>query len=296
MKILVTGSSGLIGTQLTKDLLKTETIFSVYNTSIPTYGIPINLDITQDKQVSKVLEEINPDVIVHLAALTDVDKCQENYDLSYKINTKPCKIISKFAEKNNTFLIYVSTDYVFDGQHGLRKESHLTNPQTIYGKTKLEGENIIKNSKNPWCIIRTSTPFGVHSKKKSFLVWVTESLLAGKTIQIVDDQFTSPVYIPHFSEMLQEIISKKITGLFHLSGNTRISRYDLAVLLAQNLELNSKLIIPVKIADMNWKSSRPSDCSLDLAKISSLLENKPKDISETINLFISDLKKSKILQ
>lgn len=294
MKILVTGSSGLIGSQLTKDLSKTETVFSVYNTSIPTYGIPVNLDLTQPEQISKVLDEIHPDVILHLAALTDVDKCQENYELSYEINTKPSQIISKFAEKNNIFLIYVSTDYVFDGKYGLRKESDLPNPQTIYGKTKLEGEHIIENSKNPWCIVRTSTPFGVHDKKKSFLVWVTESLLAGEEIQIVDDQFTSPVYIPHFSEMLQEIISKKITGLFHLSGNTRISRYDLAVLLAQKLGLNTKLIIPTKIEYMNWNSPRPADCSLDSTKISSLLETKPKEISETINLFISDLKKSGI--
>jgi dTDP-4-dehydrorhamnose reductase len=294
MKILVTGSSGLIGSQLTKDLSKTETVFSVYNTSIPLYGIPVNLDLTQPEQISKVLDEIHPDVILHLAALVDVDKCQENYELSYGINTKPTQIISEFAEKNNIFLIYVSTDYVFDGQYGLRKESDLPNPQTIYGKTKLEGEHIIKNSKNPWCIVRTSTPFGVHNKKKSFLVWVTESLLAGKEIQIVDDQFTSPVYIPHFSEMLQEIISKKITGLFHLSGNTRISRYDLAVLLAQKLGLNTKLIIPTKIEYMNWNTPRPFDCSLDSTKISSLLETKPKEISETINLFISDLKKSGI--
>jgi len=294
MKILVTGSSGLIGNQLTKDLSKTENILSVYNTSKPNYGIPINLDLTQHKQISEVLGEINPDVIVHLAALTDVDKCQENFELSYEINTKSSQIISEFAEKNNIFLIYVSTDYVFDGQHGLRKESDLPNPQTIYGKTKLEAENIIKKSKNPWCIVRTSTPFGLHDKKKSFLVWVTESLLSGKKIQIVDDQFTSPVYIPHFSEMVQEIIAKKITGLFHLSGNTRISRYQLAFLLAQKLELDTKLIVPVKIEDMNWKSPRPSDCSLDLTKISSLLENKPKEIHETINSFVSDLKQSGI--
>ena len=297
MKILVTGSSGLIGTKVTQDLTKKfKNVFSIYHNSHPEYGIPVHLDLTKSDDVLKTLEKIKPDVIIHLAALTNVDACEEDPDLAFKINVESTMSICKFVEKNNVYLIYVSTDYIFDGKNGMRCEDDDAIPTTIYGKTKLEGEKIIKNITTKWCIVRTSTPFGYNKTKKNFLLWVVQSLLQHKEISIVTDQYTSPVYIPNFSSMLEEIIEKQICGVIHLTGASKISRYELAVLISKKTFLDTNLIKPILSNEMTWKIPRPQDCSLDVSKASTILDNSPKTISLSLDLFVNDLKISGILK
>jgi len=290
MKFLVTGSAGLIGSQIVKDLVqKNYTTYSCYHDEKPLHGIPIPLDLSDKNQIIETLQEIKPDRIIHLAAMTGVDLCESEKELATLINTKATEILAKQAAKQNVFFLYVSTDYVFNGINGMKKEDDPSNPLGFYGTSKLEGELVLNKLASSWCIARTSTPFGIHPTKKSFPLWVKENLEAKKQIPVLIDQFTSPTYVPNLSKMLIEITTRQIIGTIHVSGATRISRYALAELVANKLHLDKNFLIPTKIDTMNWKAQRPKDSSLDVSLATELLNQQPQKIEQSIELFINEL-------
>jgi dTDP-4-dehydrorhamnose reductase len=290
MKYLVTGSAGLIGNQLVHDLEQSgEIVYSCYNDAKPVYGIPIKLNLLNLEDVSKIFKKIQPDIIIHSAALTDVEQCEVDPQLANSINVKSTEIIAKEVEKISSYLMYISTDYVFDGKKGLYAETDLTHPLNNYGKTKLSGEKIIEDNSSKWSIIRTSTPFGTHSFKKTFPVWIYENLKNNNKINILEDQFTSPTYVPNLSKMILEIIERKLEGFFHVSGSTKISRFEFAKIIATKLNLDLSLLNPVKISTMPWKATRPIDSSLDVSKINRILKTKSCTIKQSIDDYTHEL-------
>ena len=291
MKFLVTGSAGLVGSQVVKDLTKqNHTVYSCYHDEKPSHGTSIQLDITDQDKIIQILQEIKPDRIIHLAAMTNVDQCETQQELAILLNAKSTEILAKQAAKQNAFFVYVSTDYVFDGIKGMKKEDDSTNPLGFYGKSKLEGEFTLNKLASSWCIARTSTPFGIHHKKKSFPLWVQESLEAKKEIPVLVDQLTSPTYVPNLSKMLIEVATRQITGVIHLAGATRISRYELAELVADKLSLDKKFLIQTNTDEMNWKAQRPKDSSLDVSLAAEILNEKPQEIEHSLDLFINEIK------
>jgi dTDP-4-dehydrorhamnose reductase len=290
MKYLVTGSAGLIGNRIVSDLEKSgEMVYSCYNNMKPVYGIPIKLNLSNLNDIHKIFKKFKPDVIIHCAALTDVEKCEVDPELANSINVKATEIITKEAKELDSYLMYISTDYVFDGKKGFYKETDLTNPLNQYGKTKLIGEKIIENKISKWSIIRTSTPFDVYSYKKTFPVWVFENLKNNKKINILEDQFTSPTYVPNLSKMILEIITCNLEGLFHLSCSNKISRFEFAKMIATKLNLDSSLLNPVSINDMQWKAMRPLDSSLDTSKINTILNTKSLTIEKSLDDYASQI-------
>ncbi len=290
MKSLVTGSAGLVGSQLVKDLTKqNHTVYSCYHNVIPECGITTKLDLTNPDDIKKTVNEISPDVIIHLAAMTGVDLCETEQDLAMTINAKATEILANESAKQKAFFVYVSTDYVFDGKVGMKKENDSPNPLGFYGKSKLAGETALNSLASGWCIARTSTPFGIHTTKKSFPLWIKENLESKKEIPVLIDQFTSPTYVPNLSKMLIEVATKQITGIIHLAGATRISRYDLAELVSDKLSLDKELLIPTKIDEMNWKAQRPRDSSLDVSLATEILNEKPLKIEQSLDQFISKI-------
>lgn len=290
MKFLVTGSSGLVGIQVTRDLLKqNHEVYSIYHNEKPEYGITKQLDLSDNEKIIQTFQEIKPDVVIHLAAITNVDLCETQPELAMSINTTATEILAKQASKQKSFFIYVSTDYVFDGQQGLKKENDIPYPLGVYGKSKLKGELLVNNLASDWCIARTSTPFGIHHKKKSFPLWIKENLEAQKEIPVLIDQFTSPTYVPNLSKMLIEIATRQIVGTIHVAGATRISRYELAEMISDKLNLDKKLLKPVTINEMKWKAQRPKDSSLDVSYAEEILYEKPQKIEQSIELFVDEL-------
>jgi dTDP-4-dehydrorhamnose reductase len=292
MKFLVTGSAGLIGSQIVKDLVQqNHTVYSCYHDQKPLQGIPTYLDLSDENQIIQTLQKTKQDRIIHLAAMTGVDLCETEKKLATIINTEATETLAREAAKQNTFFLYVSTDYVFDGVDGMRKEEDSTNPLGFYGKSKLEAEFSLKKLTSDWCIARTSTPFGIHHTKESFPLWVKKKLEAKNEIPVLVDQFTSPTYVPNLSKMLIEIAVRQIVGLIHVSGATRISRYALAELIAEKLNLDKKLLIPTKMNTMNWKAQRPKDSSLDVSLANEILNEKPQGIEQSLRSLLLELEK-----
>ena len=290
LKFLVTGSAGLVGQQVVKDLSKSNQVFSCYNESKPEYGNSVKMDLKNYEMVSSILTEIKPDVVIHLGAMTGVDLCEKEKTSASEINTKATEIIAKECSKLNSFLVYVSTDYVFDGNFGMYKEDDVANPLGFYGKSKLEGEKAVQNFSTNWCIVRTSTPFGLHPTKKSFPMWVIENLQKQKQIDVLIDQFTSPTYVPNLSRMLIEISERHITGIIHAAGASKISRYQMASMVSDKLNLDGTLLKQISMNKMKWVAQRPKDSSLDVSRASSILNEKPQKIDQSLNLFIDEMK------
>jgi len=290
LKVLVTGSAGLVGQQVVKDLSNSHQVFSCYNESKPEYGDSVKMDLKNHEMISSILTEKKPDIVIHLGAMTGVDLCEKEKTSASEINTKATEIIAKECSKLNSFLVYVSTDYVFDGNLGMYKEDNVTNPLGFYGESKLEGEKVVQNFSTNWCIARTSTPFGLHPTKKSFPMWVIENLQKQKQIDILIDQFTSPTYIPNLSRMLIEISERRITGVIHAAGASKISRYQMASMVSDKLNLDGTLLKQISINKMKWVARRPKDSSLDVSRASSILNEKPQKIDQSLNLFIDEMK------
>jgi len=290
LKFLVTGSAGLVGQQVVKDLSKSNQVFSCYNESKPEYGDSVKMDLKNYEMISSVLTEIKPDVVIHLGAMTGVDLCEKEKTSASEINTKATEIIAKECSKLNSFLVYVSTDYVFDGNFGMYKEDDVANPLGFYGKSKLKGEKAVQNFSTNWCIVRTSTPFGLHPTKKSFPMWVIENLQKQKQIDVLTDQFTSPTYVPNLSRMLIEISERRITGIIHVAGASKISRYQMASMVSDKLNLDGTLLKQISMNKMKWVAQRPKDSSLDVSRASSILNEKPQKIDQSLNLFIDEMK------
>ena len=287
-KILVTGSAGLIGTQIVKDLLDNhKQVYSCYNKTKPELGIITHLDLTKKDDIVNTMNRIKPDVVIHLGAMTDVELCETETELAKKINTDATEILALESEKYNTFFVYMSTDYVFDGKVGMKKENDKTNPINFYGKSKLDGERVFKKITTPNVIVRTSTPFGIHSKKISFPIWVKKNLELEKEISVVVNQYTSPSYVPNISKMIIEIIERKITGIIHLAGATKISRYDFAVQISKIINANKQFLKLTKMDQMDWKAQRPADSSLSVSKANKILKNKPEKIEDSLKLLFN---------
>lgn len=292
--ILVTGSSGLVGSYLLPEL--SSQYKSVYVTSHitkPSSDKTIQMDLSIPELLSNALERIEPTIIVNLAAFTDVDGCEKNKEYAIQINAKVPRIIADYIKlkqskgESSAYFLHVSTDYVFDGERGKYKEESEPNPINWYGKTKLNGEQeIIRNlGDDGWCIARISTPFGIHKKKQSFPTFVINKIRRGESANVVTDQYTSPSYSLDLARMLVEIIDRRTSHIIHVASSSRLSRYEQAMKVARFFELDTDLIHGCSSDSMKWIAPRPRDSSLDVTKASKLLKYKPRDFDESMRDF-----------
>jgi dTDP-4-dehydrorhamnose reductase len=294
LKILITGASGLLGTKLCEIATKkNHEVYSAYNKNKPPYGRPIKFDISDKNAAVKVFQTIKPETIVHAAALTNVDKCEAEKRLAWKINVEGTENIAKLCKKHDVFLIYVSTDYVFDGEKGMYKETDEPDPINYYGLTKLEGEEKVKNWTNEHCIARASVVYGTvpATGKINFALWLIDKLKKKEKVKIVTDQWNSPTLNTNLANMILEIAERRITGIYHLAGATRISRYDFAKLIAKNFNLNTNLITPTTSNQFKWIAKRPKDSSLNTEKAQQTLKNKPLKIQQAITVMKKEIQK-----
>jgi len=290
LKLVITGAGGLLGSALVTKAREHE-VFSFYNQHLPASGVPVRADLQDWDQLARILKNINPDAIVHAAALTDVDRCEREQNLASAVNYESTKVIAKCASELGAFLIFVSTDYVFDGEKGRYRENARPRPINFYGLTKLNGEHVVKELLSDYLIARTSVIFGSapSSGKVNFALWVLNALKEGKPAKVTVDQFVSPTFNANLAEMIMECLERRLTGTMHLSGATRLSRFEFASELCTEWSLNPSVIEPVEMSQMNWSAPRPRDSSLDVTKAASILRTKPATISQSLRAMKSQL-------
>jgi dTDP-4-dehydrorhamnose reductase len=241
-----------------------------------------------------VLSKQKPDVVIHTAAYTDVDGCEINRELAWKVNAEATKHLAIASAQVNSHLIYVSTDYVFDGEKGFYTEEDKPNPISYYGYTKLRGEEFLKGYATEWCIARPSVLYGWGPKhKQNFATWIINNLKQGKEVKVLTDQHVSPTLNTNLAAMLLEIAERKITGTTHTAGATRVSRHEFALKLAETFNLNKNLIKPITMNEIRWKAKRPKDSSLNVSKANSLLNTKPLQLNNASEIMKKETIESK---
>lgn len=285
-KFLVIGGSGLLGMKLIEIIENNEC--EVYATF---FQNPIKkkncfqLDITQKKDVNYVINKASPDIIFHTAAYKNVDNCEKNQNVAFDVNVKGTKNLASIAEKLGTKFVYISTDYVFDGKKGLYGENDTINPINYYGRTKLEGENVVKKICSDFIIARTSVIYG--ASKNNFAMWIINNLENNQKIKIVGDQYTSPTLNFDLVEQLISLVYNDANGVFHTAGGERIDRYKFSIELADIFDLNKNLIYKADSKNLNWIAKRPRDSSLNTLKISKF--KKPYKVKDALEILKKDM-------
>ena len=284
MNLLITGASGLYGSKLSQMALdKNYDVYSLDIQSLSVFGKFVKIDISSKDQVDEAFKTIKPDIVVHAATLTDVDTCELNKELAWKINVEGTKNIAKATKDARAFLIYISTDYVFSGKTGCYKETDKPNPINYYGLTKLKAEEIVRTYAE-YFIMRPSVIYGSTpaAGKVNFSLWLIETLRRGERVKIVNDQWNTPTLNTNLSEMTLEVIERSLTGIYHLSGATRVSRLEFAEQIADTFGLDAGLIDSVPSSQFAWPAKRPTDSSLDTSKAQKTFRNKPLAMNEAL--------------
>ena len=296
MKILVTGSNGLLGQKLTELISKDNTVQLIATASRPSI-LPLNnaefylLDITNENAVDNIITQVRPDVIINTAAMTQVDQCESQREACWKANVSAVENLIKASRKSNTHLIHVSTDFIFDGSQELLDEAAIPNPVNYYGESKLAGEKLVVESDIPWCIVRTVLVFGVtrDMSRSNIVLWVKKSLEEGKNIQVVSDQWRTPTLAEDLAMGCYLAAKKKIKGIYNISGKDYLSAYDIAIRTADFFKLDKSLIKKTDSTQFTQPARRPLKTGFIIEKARKDLGYEPHSFEEGLEVLATQL-------
>ena len=291
MRILITGTNGLLGQKLVallQDKKDIEVIATARGKSTTPLGrvVYYSLDITKEADVNRIISTTKPAVVINAAAMTQVDDCETNREQCWKANVDAVEYLVKACAKNNVHLVHVSTDFIFDGSHGPLDETEKPGPVNFYGESKLAAERVVMNSTIDWCIVRTVLVYGItHDMSRSNIVlWVKKNLEQKKTIQVVNDQWRTPTLAEDLAMGCYLAAVKKAHGIYHISGKDFMSPYDIAIRTAEFFKLDKSLI---KITDSNQfkqPARRPLTTGFIIDKARKDLGYEPHSFEEGIKI------------
>ena len=295
MKILITGSNGLLGQKIVRQLKKNNKFFLA--TSLGENRNPDcpnsfyrSLDISNQDQVNKVIMDYHPDAVIHTAAITNVDYCETNPHLCHEVNVTATAYLFEAAQQVGAHFSALSTDFVFDGKKGNYKESDQPNPLSVYANSKVDAERILINSayKN-WSIIRTIIVFGEGNNlsRSNIVLWAKEALSSGKELNIIDDQFRAPTWADDLAWACIKIAELHKTGVYHISGPETFSIYELVLRVAKSCGLDTKSLNKTTSESLNQAAKRPPKTGFDLSKAYVEIDYRPMSFEDSLKLLFS---------
>ncbi|MDR7132195.1 dTDP-4-dehydrorhamnose reductase [Algoriphagus sp. 4150] len=295
-KVFITGANGLLGQKLVAQLVE-KGAFQVIASGkgecrLPGTGFEyVSLDITNGEEVGIALAQINPDIIIHGAAMTHVDQCELNQAACYDANVNATAYLVKAAEAAQAHFIFLSTDFIFSGEEGPLDENAEPAPVNYYGETKLEGEQMVMACKTKWAIARTVLVFGIaHDMSRTNIVlWVKSSLEAGKEIPLVDDQFRTPTLAEDLAAGCILIAEKEATGIFNISGPDFLTPYEMANITAEFFGLNKELIKRADSSTFTQLAKRPLKTGFIITKAREQLGFEPKTFRAAIGILAKQI-------
>lgn len=292
MKVLITGSNGLLGQKIVKQLTARGIPFtasSIGPNRNPDCSAEFYqaMDICSQQAINTVLQQVNPTHIIHTAALTNVDFCELNPALCYEINVKATASLIVEAKKINAHIQLLSSDFIFDGQNGPYTETDLPNPLSHYATSKWQAEQLLIKSENKnWSIVRTIIVYGQgHQLSRSnLIVWARESLLSKQAISVVDDQFRAPTWADDLAWACIQICVQEKLGIYNACGPETLSIYEIVKRIAKFHNLDESLIKKISSDSLNQAAKRPPRTGLILTKSKKTFNYNPKTLEETLGL------------
>ena len=287
LRILVTGASGLLGHKIVAlAQSKGHQVFGTYNEHAVEGTHMRKIDLVDESAVQSLIAETGPDVVINTASLTNVDLCESDFENALTINGRMPGILAKACSQAGSLMVQVSTDYVFDGRRGNYNEDDTPNPINRYGSSKLEGERQVTANSREYCIARTSAVYGWgRSYKHNFATWMLDKWAKSEEVKAATDQYVSPTLNTNLARMLVEVAERRITRTIHLSGSSRLSRYEFALMLAQKFHFDERLVVAETSDSLGWVAKRPRDSSLNVSKALQQLSNKPLTAQAAVEEF-----------
>ena len=243
IRLLITGASGLLGKKMMKMLPGLG--FDVLGTSSKASGKIKKMDVTDWKEVMDVVSGFKPDVVVHAAAVINVDWCEKNKDEAFRINVEGTSNVVEACNQNGAKMVLISTDYVFDGKkRGKYREEDERNPIGAYGWTKAEAEKVVEDMSNDAIIARASVLYGYNDRKdrETYVTYVIDTLKARKEVHGFTDQYNNPALIDEVVEAIAKLIKLDEEGIFHVTGPENLSRYEFAMKIAKVFGFDKGLV------------------------------------------------------
>jgi len=251
MKVLVTGAKGMLGTDLCTRLR------NAYET------IPLDLpelDVTETSAVLAALESEKPEMVIHCAAYTHVDGCERDPQQAFRVNAFGTWNIASACQKTGSALLYISTDFVFDGEKGEPyDEFDRPNPINVYGRSKLAGEEVVRGMLSRHFIVRTAWLFGVHGN--NFVRTILRQAENGKTLRVVADQIGCPTYTADLAEAIADLLETPLYGTYHITNSGWCSWAEFAEEVIRQAGISVK-VIPISSAEWDSPTRRPKDSRL----------------------------------
>jgi dTDP-4-dehydrorhamnose reductase len=288
MKVLVTGANGFLGYYLIEKLLNQQ--FTVIATGRGECRLPFmqhknfiyqEMDFTDPFQVHDVFEKHSPEIVIHAGAMSKPDDCELDQWEAYRTNTEATVTLLVNAEENKSFFVFISTDFIFDGERGMYREQDQPQPVNFYGKTKLEAEEAVREYQYQWAIVRTVLVYGKpQGGRENILTIVKKKLEKGESYNVVDDQVRTPTFVGDLATGIISVIEKKARGIFHLSGEEVLTPYQMAIRAADYLRLDSSLINKVTAANFSQPAKRPAKTGFIIDKAKRQLSYEPISFDE----------------
>jgi dTDP-4-dehydrorhamnose reductase len=239
------------------------------------------MDFTDPFQVNDVFAKHKPEIVIHGGAMTKPDECEQNQYEAYKTNVEGTITLLIDSEEYQSFFIFVSTDFVFSGDKGMYNEEDVPSPVNYYGKTKLEAEEAVGEYAYDAAIVRTVLVYGKPQMgRNNLLTIVRDKLSRGEQYSVVNDQFRTPTYVEDLAEAIARIAEKRMTGIYHISGNDLRTPYEMAMETAALLNLDSNLIKKVSAADFSQPALRPPRTGFNIDKAKKMLNFEPVSFAE----------------
>jgi len=302
-KVVITGSNGLLGQKLVK-LFLSKTTYEIHALSRGPNRIHnkegytyYSIDLLEKPDLLNTLDRISPDVIIHTAAMTNVDACEQQQKECDRMNIDMVENILSYCKGRDIHLVHLSTDFIFDGTKGaVYKEDDIPSPVNYYGLSKWRSEELINASQIDCAILRTILVYGLvdDHDRSNIVLWVKNSLESEKDIYVVTDQLRMPTYAEDLAEACWLAVEARANGVYNVSSNQLMSIYDIALSIADAFDLDKKWIHPVETKDLSLPAKRPLSTGFDLDKSVTEINLPSYSFEERLQVFKSQLDKASI--
>lgn len=269
MRVLVTGASGLLGANLALEATKDHTVFGLtHSRPLHTSAFtPVQGDLLEEGVIERLLDEIQPEWVIHCAALANVDACETDPELAFQLNSLVPAKLAKNVARGGARLVYISTDAVFDGLRGGYSEKDNPNPLSVYARTKLEGERLAAEANSEVLIARVNLFGWSPSGRRSLSEFFFYNLQAGKRVQGFTDVYFCPLLANDLAHLLLQMLGAGLKGLYHAVSRDCLNKYDFGIALARQFGLDEGLIQPASVEESGLKAARSPRLTLRSEKL-----------------------------
>jgi len=283
-KILITGGSGLLAVNWALAVRdQYSVVLGLHHRAVSLENVESRLiDIESQDSLTAQLEDVKPRVVIHTAGMTNVEECEAEPGLARHVNVVLAENVARVCDRLGVSLVHISTDHLFDGDLEMVDENHPVKPLNIYGKTKAEAELRVLDACSRALVVRTNFFGWGTSYRRSFSDVIVDSLRAGREVSLFEDVYYTPIIIANLVSVVHELVERGVGGVFHVTGDERISKYHFGLKVAEILVLNGNIINATKLKDRKDLVRRPLDMSLSNRKAAGLLERNLGGMNECI--------------